>query len=189
MGVAIRCRHPLPLALPSRVWKPLVGEPLDAEDLAAVDLMAVQSLSALRQAPEDGVASEAEFKAAYRGLCWVTSGSDGAEVEVVPGGRTKPVTLADRLEYCAAVEQLRLAEGAAAVAAMKRGLETLVPVRVLTVFKWRELEALVCGRPEIDVELLMAHTEYRGFRPSDPTILHFWNVLRSFTNEQVTTSN
>ena len=51
--------------------------------------------------------------------------------------------------------------------------------RLLKLFTWMELEILVCGRPEIDIEVLRNHTEYRGFRRTDPTIRYFWYACRA----------
>jgi E3 ubiquitin-protein ligase HERC1 len=158
LGVAVRTKHPLPFLLPSIVWKPLVGEKVDIGDIEAIDCLSTRILHRLRTPTENGVYTEADFEGEYRHLSWITTGSDGAEVELVAGGRDKRVTLASCNDYCAAVESYRLAEFSAAVAAMRRGMETIVPVRQLTLFTWKELEVMACGRPEIDIELLMAHT-------------------------------
>ena len=79
-------------------------------------------------------------------------------MELVAGGREKLVTLADHVEFCSAVEKYRLEEGSTAIAAIKRGLETIIPLPLISIFTWQELEVMLCGRPEIDIALLKLHT-------------------------------
>jgi len=39
-------------------------------------------------------------------------------------------------------------------------MSAVVPVNQLNLFTWRELEWLVCGSPDIDIDLLKSKTEY-----------------------------
>jgi len=43
---------------------------------------------------------------------------------------------------------------------------------------------LVCGKPEVDVELLQSVTDYSSCAASDPQIQYFWQALREFSNEE-----
>ncbi len=135
------------------------------EDLESVDLPCFNRLEALREVEKDGILSEEDFRETYRGIVWTTNRSDGVEVEITAGGREKAVTMETREDYCAAVEKFRLNEAVPAVAAIKRGLETIVPIRLLTMYTWKELEIMVCGRPEIDIGLLKTHTVSPSFFP------------------------
>jgi E3 ubiquitin-protein ligase HUWE1 len=38
--------------------------------------------------------------------------------------------------------------------------------------------------PDIDLDDLRAHTDYHGYKPSDPCINYFWTVLRGFSKEE-----
>jgi hypothetical protein len=58
--------------------------------------------------------------------------------------------------YLAMVERARINECASLTAAILRGLSTQVPVHVLSLFTWEELELMVCGNPTVDIELLKA---------------------------------
>lgn len=66
------------------------------------------------------------------------------------------------------------------MAAIRRGLGTVVPLALLSLFTWRELEAQVCGRgiglDEID--LLQRMTNYSGCDTDDAHIKHFWKMMR-----------
>ena len=64
------------------------------------------------------------------------------------------------------------------------GFHELVPPELISLFDAQELELLISGLPDVDVDDLRAHTEYHGYKPSDPQIDYFWAVLRSFTKEE-----
>ena len=54
--------------------------------------------------------------------------------------------------------------------AIKRGLSTVVPLKMLSLMTWRELEVHVCGRPIMDLALLKANTTYQGCSVDDEHI-------------------
>jgi hypothetical protein len=71
------------------------------------------------------------------------------------------------------------------VSAIRSGLATIVPHRMLPLFNGAELERLVCGIPEVDVDLLQEMTEYGcGISATDRHVQWFWNVLRDFSSEE-----
>ena len=47
-----------------------------------------------------------------------------------------------------------------------------------------EVEAVVCGKPEVDVDQLRRHTKYEGYREDDPIVQMFWAVLKEFTTKE-----
>ena len=81
------------------------------------------------------------------------------QVDLVPGGSTKPVTFANRLAYARAVVHHRLTECDVQVAAIRRGFGLNVPTFVLAMFTAAEMEFLVCGSATVDVKLLKATCE------------------------------
>ena len=69
---------------------------------------------------------------------------------------------------------------ASQVAALRSGLATIVPLHLLQLFTGEDLEVMVCGRRQIDIELLRTVTEYSGCSASDEHVKRFWEVLESF---------
>jgi E3 ubiquitin-protein ligase HUWE1 len=51
-------------------------------------------------------------------------------------------------------------------------------------FEPSELELLICGLSDIDVDDMRAFTTYHGFNEKDETIVFFWNVLRECSKEE-----
>lgn len=109
---------------------------------------------------------------------------DGKVKELVPGGAKRRVLHSDLRSFAEQALALRLNECTEQLAAMRRGLFSVVPERGIRLMTWSELEVTTAGQPEIDIALLRKHTEYEGYRKSDRTIRLFWNVLSSFTNEE-----
>ena len=54
----------------------------------------------------------------------------------------------------------------------------------ITQFNEQELELLISGTPDIDVDEWRSATEYNGYLSSDPVIVWFWRALKSFNREE-----
>jgi len=96
----------------------------------------------------------------------------------------KTLTFDNRHEYCNLIEKYRLHEIDAQAEAVRRGLNMIVPYRLLSLFSWSDLEVMVCGVTEFDVNLLRSVTEYSGLNEDDQNVRFFWDALREFTNEE-----
>lgn len=48
-------------------------------------------------------------------------------------------------------------------------------------FDEKELELLISGTPDIDVDDWRSATEYHGYSPSDAVIVWWWRALKSFS--------
>jgi len=59
-----------------------------------------------------------------------------------------------------------------------------VPPELISIFDASELELLISGLPDIDLDDLRANTEYHGYKSTDPVISWMWSVLRSFNKEE-----
>lgn len=59
------------------------------------------------------------------------------------------------------------------------GFHELIPADLVNVFDERELELLIGGIADIDVDDWKKHTDYRGYTESDAVIVYFWKVSYS----------
>ena len=55
---------------------------------------------------------------------------------------------------------------------------------MIAIFNEQELELLISGLPDIDVDDWKNHTEYHNFQASSPQIQWFWRAVRSFDKEE-----
>lgn len=70
------------------------------------------------------------------------------------------------------------------VAAVREGMSTIIPVPLLSLLTAQQLEQLVCGLPEVSVEMLKKLVRYRDITESHQLIGWFWQSLEEFTNEE-----
>lgn len=64
------------------------------------------------------------------------------------------------------------------------GFNELIPQELVNVFDERELELLIGGLAEIDVEDWKKHTDYRGYQENDQVIQWFWRCIKEWDSEQ-----
>jgi len=64
--------------------------------------------------------------------------------------------------------------------AFLEGFYDIIPKRLISIFNEQELELLVSGLPNIDIEDLKSNTEYHKYQPNSLQIQWFWRALRSF---------
>lgn len=182
MATSIRVKLCLPFEFPSIVWKRIVGEDVTMEDLMSVDSVTCSFLNALRHCDEDDVVDEATFAEKYSQVKFVYTGSDGVERELDSSQRQKVVNFSNRHEYCDAVLNARLHEFDEQIAAIASGMNDVIPLRILQLFSWQQVETLVCGSPTFDIALWKNKTDSTGV--SSKTVELFWKVIESLTPKE-----
>ncbi|CAK4203985.1 unnamed protein product [Aphanomyces euteiches] len=181
LGVAIRTKFCLSLNLSQVVWKLLVQDPITLDDLEAIDTLVVSSMRSLRTIEQSGVTEE--LFADFVLETMTTLSTDNRMVNLVDDGDSIPVTFATRHTFADLVEAYRMHEFDDAAKYLRQGLGLVVPLRLLRLFTWMELEALVCGTPKVDIDLLEKCTEYSSCNPTDQHVIWFWEVLRGYNQE------
>ena len=163
IGVAIRTSCPLEITLPSLVWKPMVGDVITPADVECLHESHRNVMARLRELVHDPSMDPDKWKRVVEkiNLRFVTTAFDGSELELFPGGASVPVPWTSRLEYLDMVDKARIRECASQTAAIVRGLATQVPIHVLSLFTWHEIELMVCGNPTVDLELLKVRHRVR----------------------------
>ncbi|KAK3995772.1 hypothetical protein QBC44DRAFT_13292 [Cladorrhinum sp. PSN332] len=105
--------------------------------------------------------------------------------DLKPNGRNIEVTNENKKEYVDLMVKWRIEKRIAdQFQAFKEGFHELIPQDLINVFDERELELLIGGIAEIDVDDWKKHTDYRGYTESDEVIKFFWETVRSWDGEQ-----
>uniref|UniRef100_A0A1B0AIV8 HECT-type E3 ubiquitin transferase n=1 Tax=Glossina pallidipes TaxID=7398 RepID=A0A1B0AIV8_GLOPL len=176
MGIAVRTGSPLSLNLAEPVWRQLAGEQLRPSDLTEVDRDYVAGLLCIRNMDDDPkVFSTLE-------LPFSTSSAKGHEVPL--STRYTRITPQNRHEYVRLALNFRLHEFDEQVKAVRDGMSKVIPVPLLSLFSAAELQAMVCGSPDIPLGLLKSVATYKGFDPNSPIVQWFWEVMEEFTNQE-----
>ncbi|KPP76970.1 putative E3 ubiquitin-protein ligase HERC1, partial [Scleropages formosus] len=183
MAVAIRTKKPLDLHLAPWVWKQLCSIPLSAQDLEEVDLLTYRSLQGILHLDNSGITEE-NFPVMIPLDSFTAHSADGRLVSVVPGGHNIPLTFANRTEYVERALEYRLHEMDRQVMAVREGMSSIIPVPLLSLLTAKQLEQLVCGLPEVSVEMLKKVVRYRDITENHQLIGWLWQSLEEFTNEE-----
>lgn len=168
IGAAFYSKHPLPLRFPPLFWKQLVQDPLTLADLKDIDSIGHQQLNDFAYyIPED--------------MVFVTNLPDGAVVELIPGGKKVSVDETNIQRYIELATHAKLNASALQMSHLLKGLGEVVPISLLRLLTWTEVQEMVCGAPDFDVEMLKSTTDVEGSIKGTPTETHFWNTLKGFT--------
>ncbi|KAK9480683.1 hypothetical protein V1514DRAFT_151348 [Lipomyces japonicus] len=106
-------------------------------------------------------------------------------VDLKPDGRNIPVTNENKREYIELITEWRISKRVEEqFRAFMSGFNELIPQELINVFDERELELLIGGIADIDVDDWKKHTDYRGYSESDEVIQWFWKCVRTWDAEQ-----
>jgi hypothetical protein len=197
VGIALRSKITIELPLASFIWKSVVREPLSNLDIASFDAPASRFIEyigtmynkinkvLLPGSQEESVGSlTEELQAVLQDVTWTVIFSDGMTNNLVEDGHLRNVHIDDVGKYLELYAEARLGECFTAIEAFREGLLWVVPESAINVLAWEELEYLVCGSKNIDVERLKMNTEYDDdISPSDLHIVNFWEILDDFSEK------
>lgn len=159
------------------VYKYLKGEPMSFDDLKIVDPETHQSLQKM---VEDDVS--------YYGLTFSMDTDVFGEtrsVEFIEGGSEIEVTNDNKLEFIKLKTHYLLhGQIRAQLECLKYGFNELIPPSQIEFFTHKELEELLSGLCEIDVEDWRRHTQYLRCTAESKVVQWFWQVVRSYNNAQ-----
>ncbi|THU49759.1 hypothetical protein C4D60_Mb06t12920 [Musa balbisiana] len=106
------------------------------------------------------------------------------DCELIPGGRNIRVTEENKHEYVDRVaEHLLTTAIRPQINAFMEGFTELIHRDLISIFNDKELELLISGLPDIDLDDLRANTEYSGYSNASPVIQWFWEVVQGFSKE------
>uniref|UniRef100_A0A182IU73 HECT-type E3 ubiquitin transferase n=1 Tax=Anopheles atroparvus TaxID=41427 RepID=A0A182IU73_ANOAO len=176
MGIAVRTGSPLSLNLAEPVWRQLCGETLRPSDLTEVDRDYITGLLYIRD-----VESDPKVFASIE-LPFSTPSAKGHEV-LLSTKYTK-ITPENRNEYVKLALNYRIHEFDEQVKAVRDGMSKVIPVPLLSLFSASELQAMVCGSPDIPLCLLKTVATYKGVESTAPLVQWFWEVMEEFTNQE-----
>jgi E3 ubiquitin ligase SMURF1/2 len=111
--------------------------------------------------------------------------------ELKPGGRDVLVTDENKEEYLDLLMKYKMFDSVKEqLSALLQGLYDVIPRTLLAVFDYQELELLLCGVPNIDVDDWQAHTDVKYQDLDKPSKLErkvvdwFWETVRRFSQEE-----
>lgn len=157
------------------IYKHLLGWPVTIEDIKAQDEEYYHSLKKLIQM-DDISAMCLDFTATEENM------GVRVERELVEGGSMMEVTNENILEYLEVNVKYRIfSRISPQLTELLLGFFDVVPEPALTIFDANELELMLCGLPEINMEDWKTHTRYKGIfelkGERHQVVQWFWEVV------------
>ncbi|XP_029959180.1 E3 ubiquitin-protein ligase HACE1 isoform X2 [Salarias fasciatus] len=180
LGLALYHRQLVNIYFTRSFYKHILGIPVNYQDVSSIDPEYAKNLQWILDNDISDLGLELTFS--------VETDVFGAmeEVPLKPGGTGILVTQDNKAEYVQLVTELRMTRAIQPqINAFLQGFHTFIPPSLIQLFDEYELELLLSGMPEIDVQDWCRNTEYTsGYDPQDPVIQWFWVVVNSLTQEE-----
>ncbi|CAF3487428.1 unnamed protein product [Rotaria sp. Silwood1] len=166
MGMAIRKKHYLYFKFPSLLWKQLVREQITIEDIENIDIQSftiINEMEKIIKQNNSSIDTNELLNNILDELRFEVLSSNGQTYELVPNGKNIPITLSNFKDYCSYYREYRLNEFYRQIDCIRQGLYSVIPGYFLSLFTANELEEMICGKGEMDVELLKRNTIYEKY--------------------------
>ncbi|KAI9099723.1 hypothetical protein DFS34DRAFT_502229 [Phlyctochytrium arcticum] len=159
-------------------YKAMIDAPVDYKDMEAVDPEFHKSLEWILQ--NDNV-EVLDFTFSTE----IDEFGKKQTIDLKPDGSNLQVTEENKHEYVKLVVEQRLRTAIKAqIDAFLSGFHEIIPQDLVKIFNEQELELLISGMPDIDVDDWKNNTEYQNFSASSPQVQWFWRAVRSFSQEE-----
>ncbi|XP_077455368.1 E3 ubiquitin-protein ligase HACE1 isoform X3 [Stigmatopora argus] len=180
LGLALYHRQLVNIYFTRSFYKHILGIPVNYQDVSSIDPEYAKNLQWILDNDISDLGLELTFS--------VETDVFGAmeEVPLKPGGTSILVTQDNKAEYVQLVTELRMTRAIQPqINAFLQGFHTFIPPSLIQLFDEYELELLLSGMPEIDVQDWCMNTEYTsGYDPQEPVIQWFWKLVRQLTLEE-----
>ncbi|XP_035880416.1 E3 ubiquitin-protein ligase HACE1 isoform X5 [Phyllostomus discolor] len=180
LGLALNHRQLVNIYFTRSFYKHILGIPVNYQDVASIDPEYAKNLQWILDNDISDLGLELTFS--------VETDVFGAmeEVPLKPGGESILVTQNNKAEYVQLVTELRMTRAIQPqINAFLQGFHMFIPPSLIQLFDEFELELLLSGMPEIDVNDWIKNTEYTsGYEREDPVIQWFWEVVEDITPEE-----
>ncbi|KAI8894491.1 E3 ubiquitin-protein ligase RSP5 [Globomyces pollinis-pini] len=178
VGLAVFHQRFLDAFFVTAFYKMLLGKKITLKDMESVDADLYRSLQWTLDNSIEGVLD----------LTFTTDDERFGErvtIDLKPDGGNIPVTDENKDEYVQLIAEWRIQKRVNdQLQAFSEGFHELIPKELINVFDERELELLIGGISDIDLDDWKKNTEYRGFKEEDDTIVMFWKAVASFDSEK-----
>ncbi|XP_064076261.1 E3 ubiquitin-protein ligase Su(dx) [Vanessa tameamea] len=160
-------------------YKRMLNKKLTMKDIESIDPEFYNSLVWIKDNNIDECGLEMWFSVDFEVLGQVI------HHELKPSGDKERVTEANKEQYLQLVTQWRMTRGIEEqTIAFLDGFNEVVPLEWLKYFDERELELMLCGMQEVDVDDWQRNTIYRHYTRTSKQVAWFWQFVRQMDNEK-----
>jgi len=158
-------------------YKMMLAKPITLRDMESVDSEFYNSLKYILE--NDPEALDLDFTVSEELFGQTKS------TELKPGGADIKLTEQNKREYIQLIIKWRFVSRVQVqMKSFLQGFNELIPGNLLKIFDESELELLMCGLGEVDVNDWRKNTNYKGdYHANDKVILWFWKAILSMDRE------
>eukprot|EP01084_Bolivina_argentea_P086197 155804_1 len=182
IGICIRNHILLNFNLSSIVWKQLIGPYLNKillnSDIATIDEGFLRRFNYIQKYNDDTDDGLSYINFTYK-RC------DNKQIDLIPNGKNINLTYKNRSNYLKLIMYYKIHEFDTQIAAIRNGLSSIIPLHLLPIYTYEELEYKICGNSDFTIELLKSITVYEGhLTPTSYHVIMFWNMMNSFNIQE-----
>ncbi|XP_053402925.1 E3 ubiquitin-protein ligase Su(dx)-like [Mercenaria mercenaria] len=162
-------------------YKRMLNKKLILKDLTSIDTEFYNSLNWIKDNDLEECGLELTFSADFEVLGKIS------QHELKEGGADIAVTNENKEEYINLMTNWRFTRGVEEqTKAFLGGFSEVVPQQWLQYFDEREIELMLCGMQEIDVDDWERNTIYGHYQRNSKQVVWFWKFVRELENEKRT---
>ncbi|XP_077365807.1 NEDD4-like E3 ubiquitin-protein ligase WWP1 isoform X2 [Festucalex cinctus] len=159
-------------------YKRMLNKKLLLKDLESIDPEFYNSLIWIRDNNIEECGLEMYFSVDMEILGKITSH------DLKPDGTNVLVTEENKEEYISLMAEWRFSRGVEGqTKAFLDGFNEVVPLQWLQYFDEKELEVMLCGMQEVDLQDWQRNTVYRHYTRNSKQIIWFWQLVKEVDNE------
>ncbi|XP_076824638.1 E3 ubiquitin-protein ligase HACE1-like [Clavelina lepadiformis] len=178
LGLALFHRQLINASFTLSFYKHLLGTKVNYKDVASIDPEYAKNLQWILDNDVTDLGLELTFA--------VETDVFGAmeEIDLKPNGSNISVTQENKEDYVQLVTELRMTRAIEPqINAFLKGFEEIIPHSLIQIFTESELDLLLSGSPEINIEDWKSITNYSGCYSSDhDVIVWFWSCVANMNN-------
>lgn len=175
MGLAVLHGHFIDANFTSVFCKRLLAAPITISDLQEEDPSLHRSMLWILENDVSGV-PDMTFSADYESF------GEYKTHDLVPGGQDIEVTETNKHKFIELMVAWRLSRGTdKQLIALLNGLHEIIPRSELQEFNERELQFLLCGTREVDVDDWKSNCIYEGCTAQSAVVQYFWQIVEEYS--------
>lgn len=160
------------------VYKNILSKPVALKDMESLDLDYYKSLIWILENDITDIIEET----------FSVETDDYGEhkvIDLIEDGHNVPVTEQNKQEYVKKIVEYKLHTSVKEqMDNFLLGFYAIIPKDLVSIFDEQELELLISGLPDIDVDDWKNNTNYVNYTPTCKQISYFWRAVRSFDSEE-----
>ena len=195
MGICIRTGVHLTLDLCSLVWKKIIDEDINLNDIFQFDeglfnmINMINDYDNIEKSNDQNIIKDNNKENKEEmSLTYSTHLTDGSLKLFIPNGDNTKFNISknnnDKIKYLSFLINSRINESEEQILKIKQGLSEIIPLSLLKLLTYKEVEILVTGNKKVDIELLKLNTKLSNdLKPESDKVKWLWEILSEINDD------